>query len=94
VDVVIVTQYPYWQGSDITYANSTFYWTWATTEAAVKTVSPGMPLWIGETGWPTGSICLGMLIAQVDQTRVRPFRQLPTSNHTGQIQVVGYGTRI
>jgi exo-beta-1,3-glucanase (GH17 family) len=58
VDVVITTQYSYWQGSDIEDANYTFYQTWATTEAAVNAVSPGIPLWIGETGWPTGSICL------------------------------------
>lgn len=54
VDVVITNGFPYWQGSAIEGANSTFYQSYVATQNAVNAVVPGKVVWVGETGWPTG----------------------------------------
>jgi len=60
-DMVIMNGFPYWQAVSIrdtiklkTFQNSL----WA-TQTRVGQVHPGIKVWIGETGWPTGGANYG-----------------------------------
>lgn len=53
-DMIIMNGFPYWQGSAIEGANTTFYQSYTATQNAIDAISSGKPIWVGETGWPTG----------------------------------------
>ena len=53
-DMIITNGFPYWQGTAIERGNTTFYQSYLATKNAVNGVSQGKPIWVGETGWPTG----------------------------------------
>ncbi|EPS40497.1 hypothetical protein H072_5639 [Dactylellina haptotyla CBS 200.50] len=55
-DMVIMNGFPYWQGVSIrdTISKKTFQNSLWATQSHVGPLKPGIKVWIGETGWPTG----------------------------------------
>jgi len=50
-DMVIMDGYPYWQGASINNAKTVFFQSLDATKSHVNSVKPGVPVWVGETGW-------------------------------------------
>jgi len=57
--------YPYFQGSSIASASTTFWNSVIATRNAVNAVSPGKWVWVTETGWPVSGKTFGAAKASV-----------------------------
>ena len=57
--------YPYFQGSSIETASTTFWNSVIATRNAVNAVSPGKWVWVTETGWPVAGAKYGAAVASV-----------------------------
>ncbi len=49
-DIVLYNSYPYWEGVPIEHSISRFHY----RHQRVKAIAHGKPVWISETGWPSG----------------------------------------
>jgi len=58
-DFIGMDGYPYFQGSDINSAATTFWNSVISTRDAVNSVSPGKWVWVTETGWPVSGAAYG-----------------------------------
>lgn len=54
VDVVITNGFPYWQGATPDASRGVFTDSVRNTKNVVRSVKANVPIWVGETGWPTG----------------------------------------
>jgi len=52
-DYIVTDGYPYWQGTAIADSHWVFYQSLNNVKNHVKNVN-NVPVWVGETGWPTG----------------------------------------
>ena len=64
-DFIGVDSYPYFQGSSIQSAATTFWNSIIATRSAVNAVSPGKWVWVTETGWPVSGAKFGAAVASV-----------------------------
>lgn len=68
-DFIGVDSYPYFQGSSIDTASSTFWNSIIATRNQVNAVSPGKWVWVTETGWPVSGANFGAAVASVKNAR-------------------------
>ena len=75
--------YPYFQGSSINTASTTFWNSIIATRNAVNAVSPGKWVWVTETGWPVSGKAFGAAKAGVanaqtywNQVACQAFKQV------------------
>lgn len=64
-DFIGVDAYPYFQGSTIDTAASTFWEAISAVRSQVNNISPGKWVWVTETGWPHAGANYGNAVASV-----------------------------
>merc|ERR1711988_1829508 len=52
-DIALVNAFSYWQGASIEAAPGVFQDSIGQAFNRINSVKPGIPLWVGETGWPS-----------------------------------------